>query len=57
MANEIMMKAPTMTPTRVRTSAIMTRLAMMASERCRAAVHCGYSQRSRFPETPAALTR
>jgi hypothetical protein len=56
MANEIMIKAPTMTPARVKTSAIMTRLAMMASERCHAAVHCGDSHRSRFPETSAALT-
>lgn len=56
MANEIVMKAPAMTLTRVRTSAMMTRLAMMASERCRAAVHCGDSHRSRFPETSAALT-
>jgi hypothetical protein len=56
MANEIMMKAPAKTPTRVRTTAMMTRLAMMASELCRAAAHCGDSHRSRFPETSAALT-
>ena len=56
MANEIMMRAPAVAPTRVRTSAMMTRLAMMASELCCAAVHFGASHGSRFPEPSVALT-